>query len=335
MTEKQIESTRRTCVEDGDLLKEGPPALAPEQQSRQWAKQIATVFEKNRGILLHGVVRTIGIGAFMSYVRDEGKRRKIIPHGHFGPWLEKNCPMIPSPTAYRWMDLAAQTVGHLQNSHGENFEGDGFLFLSRAALGNGHLSKPELALREKLEALIEGKTQKQLFLEFKTVEEAPTGEVVVVHGGDRVWDAFIRKKHPELIVNGKVPKRGRVDQAVRDEFAASAPKPKPPSAEELGQDARIMLAEWLQVTRSLIAYEHLPMLMPQEFTAPMALLETLRAKLKMLHGRYRKPAPRKRKKAPAPDVLLPDTRRAIKASVIEGRKNEQSNRAPALAERAA
>lgn len=331
----------KTQIEDGVLLAEGPPSLSPEKQSRLWVKQGSAVIDDTTEGLIHGMLKVTACGAFFNHICEEGKRLGVIPHGQFGPWIEKNFPQIPKSTLYRWREAATKVAELLglaggQNSHNGNFDGSAQLTLFRVAFGKSTLSKQDLGIRERLVNLIEGKTQKQLVWDFKEVVEAPNGEVVVSPiGGDRVWDAFIRKKHPELIVNGKLPKRGRVDQAVRDEFAASAPKPKPPSADELQQDARVMLAEWLQVTRSLVAYEHLPTLLPQEFTAPMAILETLRAKLKMLHGRYRKPAPRKRKKAPAPDVLLPDTRRAIKASVIEGRKNEQSNRAPALAERAA
>lgn len=306
MTEAQRELTRKRCVEDGDLLAEGPAALAPEKQSRQWGKLAANAISETTSTLTHGVRRAIGTGALMNHICEEGKRLGIIPHGQFGQWLEKHVPQIPWRTIYRWRDLATQTVERLQNCHDGNFDGAGYLAVYRAAFGNGNLTKAELALRDKLDDLIQGRTQNQLFLEFKNVEEAPTGETVVVHGGDRAWDSFIRKKHPELIVNGRVPKRGQVEQSVRDELAQITAKGNTPSPEELAQQARNVLEEWVQASRRLLAHADLPRLMPQEFPAVLSLADVLRERFKQLQGRFRKPAGRKRKRAAAPPFKLPE-----------------------------
>lgn len=354
--------TEAVTAEQRELTIDGTPKLSPEKQSQQWAKIANSIGRRAYESTRKGAREWIEFGAFLNYICAEGKRSGIIPHSQFGPWLQKNLQGMSVRASYRCRETAREVVRRLdlprwQNCHSGNFEKQGpsesmtcvgkvsclddfapeiHLLLYRIAAGKGPLPREQKGLSDRLDEMIEGRSTHQLFLEFKTVEETPTGETQVVHGGDRVWDAFIREKHPELIVDGRVPKRGKVDQSVRDELAAIAAKRMAPTAEELAQDTRTTLEAWLQVTRSILANENLPVLMPQEFTAPLSVLSLLKKRFETLHGRFRRPSARKRKKsAPAPRHMPKETVRAIeehlKSRGKNGAANGQRSNAPALA----
>src|ERR1051326_1943922 len=311
MIDAQKEQTRKRNGEAGALVAEVPPRpAAPARNGKPETAPMDKIETATAVGLLNqlyreaqnGLRRVVAFGLYCYEVKDR------IPHGKFGPWLKEHCPDISWRTVRCYMQLSSTVLENcglqindfLQIGSTLPFCRGGKLLL----LEDDKVPAEVKPLREKICGLIDGKSARQLFLEFKTAEEDENGKVSVLPargGGDRVWEAFIREKHPELIVDGRVPKRGKVDQSVRDELAAITAKRHAPTAEELAQDTRTALEAWLQVTRSILANEHLPTLLPQEFTAPMATLNLLKKRFEELQNRFRGRAGRKRKKAaPAP-----------------------------------
>lgn len=110
---------------------------------------------------LDATKRAVWLGIFLNEIKERGKADESIPHGQFGPWLEKNLPDLSWHQANVYMRLGRGVV-----EKGKVQIGD-FLQFARG----GKL--PESALK-----LIEGKTQQQLCLEFKQMEQNDaTGEM--------------------------------------------------------------------------------------------------------------------------------------------------------------
>jgi hypothetical protein len=129
--------------------------------------------------------------------QDAGKRLAIfglycfsikahLKHGQFKPWLAANCPKIHYNTLNGHMNLAksaleacgVQIKGMAQISDASGFSHYGEI-LSLPDSKIPDLAKP---LREKLNSLLEGKSARQLFGEFKQAEEDDAGEVAPKHG---------------------------------------------------------------------------------------------------------------------------------------------------------
>ena len=124
------------------------------------AKQIISEdFEKDHAKFLDSTKRAVWWGLFFNHVKQRGKEDKSIAHGGFGPWLKSNAPQISWESVCTYMRLARDVAekGKFQISE----------FLKFAH--NGEL--PETVLK-----IIEGKTQQQLFLEFKQVKKNAEGD---------------------------------------------------------------------------------------------------------------------------------------------------------------
>jgi hypothetical protein len=163
-----------------------------------------------------GMRRVVSLGLFAWEVKE-----KKLKHGQFGKWLAAHCPKLvrireksgtPQPTEAldTYMRL---TKGVLQ---GMGFTIEKYLaHISIPVLdGKCHGGKflllpdkklnPEVkALKEKFCTLVDGKTQRQLCLEFKQVEQKDNGEVKVKRG--------------QLKGKGGASKEQRAASAERDE----------------------------------------------------------------------------------------------------------------------
>ena len=118
------------------------------------AKQLlAENFGKIHTAFQDATKRAVWLGMFLNHIKEKGKADESIPHGQFGPWLEKNVPEISRDTVATYMNLAKSVCekGKFEISEFPKF----------AQLGH---------LPPKIEKMIEGQTQQQLFLEFKNVD---------------------------------------------------------------------------------------------------------------------------------------------------------------------
>lgn len=145
------------------------------------AKQLEKLFTEAQS----GMRRIVAVGLFAWEIKETQ-----LKHGEFGPWLEAHAPKLcrpdaktgrakPSAALSNFMGLTKgvlenvgfKTIGgylkHISNSHGMGIcHGGKFLLLPEKKVTGE--ARP---LREKIFTLIDGKTQRQLFLEFKQSED--------------------------------------------------------------------------------------------------------------------------------------------------------------------
>jgi hypothetical protein len=111
-------------------------------------------FERVHNLFTESTKRAVWMGMFLNHIKTRGKEDKSIPHGQFRNWLAANVPALSNETLATYMRLA---TGVCEKG---KFQISDFLTFAK----NGQLP-PELA------KLVEGKTQQQLFLEFKQVDD--------------------------------------------------------------------------------------------------------------------------------------------------------------------
>lgn len=124
--------------------------------------------------------RAVWMGLFLNHVKQRGKDDKSIPHGQFGKWLETNVPDLNRDTIATYMRLANGVCekGKFHISDFPNFAKSGDL---PPGINN----------------LIEGKTQQQLFLEFKQTD-AENPESHVAKRGHNAGTKGLTKEMREL-----------------------------------------------------------------------------------------------------------------------------------------
>lgn len=127
--------------------------VAPE-----WHAEAVEILKENftsiHESFLDSTKKAVWLGMFLNFVKQRGKEDKSIPHGEFLPWLEKNYPDAPARTCNTYMALAS---GVCEKGKFEIRQFSGF-----AHCGD---------LPKSVEAIVEGKTQSQLFLEFKQTRD--------------------------------------------------------------------------------------------------------------------------------------------------------------------
>lgn len=131
-----------------NALQKLPPAWHAE------AKELLNAnFDKIHLAFTDATKRAVWMGMFLNHIKAKGKEDGSIPHGQFGPWLEKNAAEIPYRTLHTYMQLA---VGICEKGKFEICQ-----FSTFAQTGE---------LPPKIEKMIEGQSQQQLFLEYKNVD---------------------------------------------------------------------------------------------------------------------------------------------------------------------
>jgi hypothetical protein len=151
------------------------------------AKQLTKLFTDAQT----GMRRIVALGLFAWEIKEQK-----LKHGEFGPWLAAHCPKLvrsdsstgkpkPSNALSSYMELTKGVLDQL------GFTVEKYLkHISSNSLGGGichggkYLLLPDkklpqdvLPLKEKICALVDGKTKCQLFSEFKQAEEDDTGTV--------------------------------------------------------------------------------------------------------------------------------------------------------------
>ena len=129
-----------------------------------WHADAVTLLNENFGKIdaafTDATKRAVWMGMFLNHVKARGKGDGSIPHGTFGPWLKKNVPDLGHSQINVYMSLAVGVCekGEFQITDFGNF----------ADIGH---------LPPKIEKLIEGQTQSQLFLSFKQAEADEDGNL--------------------------------------------------------------------------------------------------------------------------------------------------------------
>lgn len=219
-----------------------------------------------------------------------------VAHGQFGTWLHANLfpdAVIPEGKKFndlpywrranRWMKAAENVVAISQIGHVSSLTA---VELSNAVLGSGRKAPTAeiSALLEQITKAVDGKTLAQLTFKFPNLDLAA--------GGDREWASFLQLKHPELIVDGKIPKRGKVgkqSKEILEEFSAWLnAKMKPRTHAQKKEAARALLAQIDDVLGAAIKNSVLMALAPEEFVATESLTSMWVKRLKDLMADSRK-----------------------------------------------
>lgn len=219
-----------------------------------------------------------------------------VPHGEFGAWLHRNLfpeAVIPQGKKFndlpywrmanRWMKAAENVVAISQIGHVSSLTA---VELSNAVLGSGRTAPTAeiAALLEQITKAVDGKTLAQLTFKFPNLDLAA--------GGDREWASFLQSKHPELIVDGKVPKRGKVgkqSKEILEEFSAWLnAKMKPRTPKQKQEAARALLTQIDDVLGAAVRNSVLAVLSPEEFVGTKALTSLWVERLKGLMAESRK-----------------------------------------------
>jgi len=142
-----------------DIVK-APPTLKHGNDAKA-AKQLNKLIKDAES----GVVRILKAGFFLECLAED------LPHGMLGPWVESHCNR-EWRTVRRWKQVAAGVGEALGISLKQRLE---YKLHEVLALPLKKVPAELLAVREKIDAEIAGKSYRQLFLELKQVdEENPT-----------------------------------------------------------------------------------------------------------------------------------------------------------------
>lgn len=169
-----------------------------------------------------GVRRILVAGFFI-----EGIVREL-PHGGTRTWLEEHCPQVHWRTVERWRQLARGVM----ESVGIEIDQMASLPLpihEMLALPAGDVPKPMQELRGQIDDLIADKSARQLQLALRAADPKD--------GGDKQWAKWLKKHHPDLVVDGEVPPRSKVPKDVRKAFDSHRVAQQKKMAKELGPKA--------------------------------------------------------------------------------------------------
>jgi hypothetical protein len=122
-----------------------------------------------------GLRRVLICGAFLDHIVSQ------LPHGQLEKWMQSHAPDLPLRTVRAWRQLYQGVL----EICGVKTAAIAAISSSPVALLAAPLDKlhgEALSMREKIEAQIQGKTAKQLFLEFKSADEDDDGNLFVKVG---------------------------------------------------------------------------------------------------------------------------------------------------------
>lgn len=149
----------------------------------------------------NGLRRVVALGLYCYQIKAR------IKHGQFQAWLKANCPDVGFETLQTYLGLTKNALDAcgVQMSCALDICQSGQIFL----LPEDQIPDKAKKLHRQICDLIDGKTQRQLLLQFRS--ERPKG-------GDNIWEMWLRENHPELIKNGIVPPRNHVKKPIKEEF---------------------------------------------------------------------------------------------------------------------
>lgn len=151
-------------------------AIATRRPVSLAAGNDAVVAERLREYLrdaADGVRRIAIAGAYCEWIVQQ------LPHGKLGHWLAEHCPDVVEQTVRKWRQFSRSLFEAAKRVHGGELTLPPHELLSAAV---DDLSAEAREVRSALDDLLAGKTYRQLWFEFKQLEEGPDGELHVKHG---------------------------------------------------------------------------------------------------------------------------------------------------------
>lgn len=153
-----------------------------------------------------------------------------LPHGSLKPWLATYCPDVSWTTVKRWRELArnvGEAVGLGTTAEARNRDIDLSRILALPSAEVESLPKAQATVRQKVDALIAGKSARQLFFSFKQAELDEDGTSMPKvgrangEGGRPNESAMIPPERLEYISSRALRRMGLIDReltALRDEW---------------------------------------------------------------------------------------------------------------------
>lgn len=146
---------------------------APALKSGRDSKKVAAELDALMTDAEQGLRRIVRAGLYIIEVSED------LPHGQLEPWIKTYLPHRSRRTFFSWKQL---TMGIL-NTCGVKVQQLHFSTPLRQLLDTK--TKDAAPVREKIEKLIEGKTARGLFSEFKTCEVDDDGNLVAKNGSGK------------------------------------------------------------------------------------------------------------------------------------------------------
>ena len=150
-----------------------------------------------------GLRRILVAGFFIESIVQQ------LPHGATRSWIELHCPGVSWQSVNRWRELARGVMEAL----GIEWDAAAKLPLplhDALALPPAEVPKAMQELRGQIDDLIADKSARQLQLALRAADPKD--------GGDKMWAKWLRKHHPELIVDGVIPPRRKAPKDIRAAF---------------------------------------------------------------------------------------------------------------------
>ncbi len=226
------------------LTVSGPPSSALRAPSPPGEGEARTLVELYDGAQ-NGMRRVIALGLFAHEVKSRLK------HGQFGSWLKEHAPKLSREVDGRPL-ASCSLAAYMQLTSGV-LESAGFklgeylqmakiqtLDLSHGGeillLDEGQVPEGCREFREKICSVVDGKTQRQLFLEFKTADDDEEAVKVKKAGGAPVIQFHCRHCAPgSVILRGKLGSEVECPKCKTKQTA----KPDPRSAAELHEELKL------------------------------------------------------------------------------------------------
>jgi hypothetical protein len=150
-------------------MKQKTLQTAPKLKSGRDSTEVAAALDGMITEAESGLKKVVCTGLMIVAISED------LPHGQFQSWLELHLPHRSLRTCRAWKQLAMSVL----EICGLQVRDCPFLKVATAAT----LSLPPL-VEKKIDKVIEGKTARQLFLQFKEARETESG-ISTAHGGDR------------------------------------------------------------------------------------------------------------------------------------------------------
>lgn len=153
------------------LEKRAPQLLAAiEKKNTEVAAKISHAYAEASRSLSNALGHTICAGLMIL------QRKEELPHGEFGPWLEKFCPEISWVTACAMMNATRGAVARVlgdENAKPEilsNLKFDGAPLPDVLSADPATLTKSAREVQNQFKDFLQGKTQHQLLLDWKEIK---------------------------------------------------------------------------------------------------------------------------------------------------------------------
>ncbi len=136
---------------------DGKAELASARDLDSIASEINAGWRETQAQIHKAVERAVYFGSLLL------EARHVLPHGQFGPWLQKACPEIPERTTRQWMALAQEAFKLLPQIKDADIPAHQLLIAAPETL-----TEAQRTLQGDFIALLDGKTQYEILWGFKS-----------------------------------------------------------------------------------------------------------------------------------------------------------------------